>query len=125
LPHLEGDDPVVAVTGHYAALALAPLASSGQLMVYVDPRSHTVDSLGDRLGLLRVEANADVLLLRAHDQVVFRGSRTVGGVAHVALSQLVLDCLAGPGRLPAEGEAVLRLMAEDERTWRMTNLPAP
>jgi hypothetical protein len=30
----------------------------------------------------------------------------------------VLDCLSGPGRMPAEGEAVLGWMGEHEGTWR-------
>ncbi|MFD1148936.1 hypothetical protein [Saccharothrix hoggarensis] len=113
----------VVVTGHHAARAVAPLASGGQLMLYVHHGPHTADEVGDRLGLLRVDANADVLLMRAHDDVVFRDRRDVGGVPHVALSQLVVDCLAGPGRMPAEGEAVLEYMADNERRWRRAELP--
>ncbi|MFJ6672397.1 hypothetical protein ACIQMJ_14925 [Actinosynnema sp. NPDC091369] len=119
-----GDEPEVIVTGHYAASAVAPLASGGQLMLYVRAGLDTVDGVADRLGLLRVDADADadVLVLQAHDDVVFTGRRDVGGVPHVALSQLVVDCLAGPGRLPAEGEAVLRYMTEHEHEWRDTEL---
>lgn len=40
----------------------------------------------------------------------------------MALSQLVVDCPARPGRLPAEGEAVLRYMGEHEHEWRDTGL---
>ncbi|MFD8491919.1 hypothetical protein [Amycolatopsis sp. NPDC059657] len=106
--------PRVAVTGPFAARAVAPLTTGGQLMVYVD----NADAWADELGLLRVEENADVLLLRAHDNVVFERTRLVDGVAHVALTQLVLDGLAGPGRMPAEAEAVLQHLVEREPEWR-------
>jgi hypothetical protein len=108
----------VAVTGSYAAHAVAPLAVGGQLMLYVPPGPHTPDDLGDDLGLLRVDEGADVLLLRAHDNVVFERTRAIDGIPHVALSQLALDCLSGPGRMPAEGEAVLRYMTDHQDQWR-------
>ncbi|MFE9745677.1 hypothetical protein ACFYOT_12295 [Saccharothrix saharensis] len=122
LPRSSGEEPEVIVTGHYAASAVAPLASGGQLMLYVRAGLDTVDGVADRLGLLRVDTDADVLVMQAHDEVVFTGWREVGGVPHVALSQLVVDCLAGPGRLPAEGEAVLRYMTEHEHEWRDAEL---
>lgn len=42
----------------------------------------------------------------------------VDDVPIVGLSQLVLDCLSGPGRLPAEGEALLEWMTNHEDEWR-------
>ncbi|MFD7377261.1 helix-turn-helix domain-containing protein [Streptomyces mirabilis] len=115
LPPSEFDG--VAVTGSYAAHDVAPLSAGGQLMLYVAPRLG-LDDLSDDLGLLRVQENADVLLLRPPDDVVFEGTRDVMGIQHVALSQLALDCLSGPGRMPAEGEAVLEYMSRDEGQWR-------
>lgn len=122
VPGTASEGPEVIVTGHYAARAVAPLASGGQLMLYVRAGLDAVDEVADRLGLLRVDAEADVLVMQAQDDVVFADPRDVGGVPHVALSQLVVDCLAGPGRLPAEGEAVLRYMTEHEREWRDAGL---
>ncbi|MFI9009545.1 helix-turn-helix domain-containing protein [Actinosynnema sp. NPDC053489] len=122
-PHgAPGTYPEVVVTGHYAARQVAPVASGGQLMLYVHDGPHAVDEVADRLGLLRVDAGGDVLVMRSHDEVVFDRWREVDGIPHVALSQLVVDCLAGPGRLPAEGEAVLRYMAEHVDEWRDTGL---
>ncbi|MQA60265.1 MAG: hypothetical protein GEU86_01975 [Actinophytocola sp.] len=112
------DSPKIVVTGPYAAREVAPLTVGGQLMLYVDPESDAPEAVGHQLGLLRVDQGADVLLLRAQDRVVFARPRTVDGIAHVALSQLVLDGLAGPGRMPAEAEGVLAYMAEDETRWR-------
>ena len=109
------------VTGSYAARVVAPLAVGGQLMIYVRDDQEAV---ADELGLLGVaDESADVLVLRAYDDVVFERSRMIDGVEHVAMSQLVLDCLAGPGRSPAGGEAVLAQMADAEALWRKESLP--
>jgi hypothetical protein len=107
----------IALTGSYAAREVAPLSIGGQLMLYIRP-DHDPEALADTLGLLPVPHGADVLFLHAHDPVVFQRLRHFGGLPHVALSQLVLDCLTGPGRLPADGEAVLARMADREEQWR-------
>lgn len=119
----EADRQSVAVTGSYAAQSIAPLAVGGQLMLYVPPGPHTPDVIGEDLGLLRVDKGADVLMLRAHDSVVFERTADMDGIPRVALSQLVLDCLSGPGRMPAEGEAVLAYMQENQQLWRAAQLP--
>ena len=41
-----------------------------------------------------------------------------GGLTYVSPTQVALDCLAGNGRMPAEGEAVLTWLAENESAWR-------
>lgn len=113
----------IVLTGSFAARSVAPLAVGGQLMLYVPAGPHSPDDVGDDLGLLRVDKGADVLLLRAHDKVVFERTVYEDGVRRVALSQLVLDCLSGPGRMPAEGEAVLTYMQENPHEWRAAQLP--
>ena len=48
------------------------------------------------------------------------GSRmtNIDGVTYAAPSQVVIDCLTGNGRMPAEGEALLAWMLENEVEWR-------
>lgn len=111
----------VLATGSFAAQAFAPLTVGGALMLYVPPGPHTVDDVARDLGLLRVEqTGVDVVLL----QPMSRGAmdrphpKRVDGVAIVGLSQLVLDCLSGPGRMPAEGEALTEWMGNHEDDWR-------
>jgi len=117
-PYQEKPGPL-AVTGPYATAEVAPTASGGQLMLYVE--HDAVSPVRRELGLLGpASGGADVLLLRSPDPVVFERRRTVGGLPHVALSQLAIDSLAGPGRMPAEGEAVLQYMADHEKDWRMS-----
>ncbi|MEU3770663.1 hypothetical protein AB0E55_36855 [Amycolatopsis keratiniphila] len=115
LEHPGHGQPQTIVTGPYAARAVAPIATGGQLMLYVD---NSPDSLADHLGLLPVDHGAEVLLLRARDAVIFQRHRKVDGIPHVALSQLVIDSLSGPGRMPAEAEAVLAHMRATEEAWR-------
>jgi hypothetical protein len=119
------DGMQIVLTGSYAARTVAPLAVGGQLMLYLPAGPPRLpDEIGDDLGLLRVDKGADVLLLRAHDPVVFERTVDDGGVRRVALSQLVLDCLSGPGRMPAEGEAVLSYMQDNTQLWRADRLPS-
>ncbi|GAA1932931.1 hypothetical protein GCM10009716_45120 [Streptomyces sodiiphilus] len=111
-----------AVTGTHAAHTVAPLAVGGQLMIYVPDSPGAAEQMIQETGLLPTDEGADVLLLRARDEVVFQRARTVDGVRYVALSQLALDCLSGPGRMPAEGEAVVSYMAGNESEWRVGSL---
>ncbi|MGL5826844.1 MAG: helix-turn-helix domain-containing protein [Nocardioides sp.] len=105
----------VAITGGVAANAIRPTVVGGDLTLYVRP-DVDLGRLGDQLGLLPAStAGSDVTLLPAPDPVVFRATRDLDGVPRVADSQVVLDCLAGPGRLPAAGEAVLESMQQDEQ----------
>lgn len=116
----------VAVTGPFAARKVVPnISVGGQLMIYVppDPRLNgALERIAIELGLLRTEVGADVLMLRAMNEMVFRGVREVDGAPHVALSQLALDSLGGTGRMPAEGEALLAYMARNEQNWRARSL---
>jgi hypothetical protein len=117
------------VTGPVAAQAVAPLTSGGQLMIYVDPSS-TPEAVTRQLGLLatgeRSSTKGDVLLLEPPSQGPFERDAElegVPGVRRVGLSQLVVDCLGGTGRMPAEGEAVLAHMAAHLASWREDQLP--
>lgn len=42
-----------------------------------------------------------------------------GEIAYAALPQVAVDCLTGPDRMPAEGEALLEWMAANEESWRL------
>ena len=110
-----------AVTGSFAAVARAPIAAPGQLVAYVDDPAGTADELG----LLPAEQGADVVLLRPYDKVVLERLQAPGdldGLKVAAMSQVALDCLAGNGRMPAEGEALLEWMTANESSWRQPNI---
>src|SRR5262249_45565297 len=112
----------LAITGSVAAEEVEPATVGGQLVVYLSNSPGAVDGLVRGLGLTRTSVGANVLLVEASDPVVFARTREVDGLPHVAFSQLALDCLSGPGRMPAEGEAVLEYMRRHESMWRARNL---
>ncbi|WP_240957741.1 helix-turn-helix domain-containing protein [Streptomyces barkulensis] len=107
----------LSVTGSYTVQRFVQVAVGGQLMLYVGPWLN-IDDVADELGLLPVAEGADVLLLNEPDPFVRRQSDFVDGVQYVAPSQAALDCLAGPGRMPAEGEALLDFMETYPEQWR-------
>jgi len=109
-----------AVTGSFAARRIAPVAAPALLALYVaDPRS-----VADALGLIPTDQGANVALLTPFDPVVWEQASLVDDVTYVAPSQAAADCLTGNGRMPAEGEALLQWMTENERLWRLDKLPA-
>ena len=110
----------IAVTGAMAAATAAPLVVQGQPMLYV---KQPFSQIAKHHGLLSVAQAPDLILLRPKDPAPFQGARMINGLPHVAVSQLVLDCLSGPGRLPAAGEALLDTMRGlNENAWRLENL---
>jgi AcrR family transcriptional regulator len=115
-----GEFPGTVVTGSYAAAAVAPVAAPSQLAVY------TTDPVKIRrgAGLLPADRGADVLLLKPADPSQVERPRPVNGATHVGLSQLVVDLLAGAGRMPEEGTAVLDWMRDHEAQWRLPDLSA-
>jgi hypothetical protein len=111
----------VLATGSFAAQGFAPMTVGGALMLYVPPGPRVVDEVAHDLGLLRVDqTSVGVLLLQPMSEGAMDRPHPerVDDVPIVGLSQLVLDCLSGPGRLPAEGEALLKWMTNHEDEWR-------
>lgn len=108
-----------AVTGSFAAVRLAPVAAPSLLVAYCEH----VEETADALGLLPADTAPNVVLLRPFDEVVWTRTQDEDGVAYAASSQVVVDCLTGDGRMPAEGEALLTALVGDDR-WRAPNLAA-
>lgn len=108
----------VLMTGTMAANHYAPLVVGGTVMLYVPPGPHVVDEVIADLGLLRApNGTPTVQLLQPMSEGAFdRPGPNVDGVPTVGVSQLVLDCLSGPGRLPAAGEALIEWMQTNK--WR-------
>jgi hypothetical protein len=108
----------VVITGSFAATRLAPVAAPALLVAYCDD----VPSLAAALDLLPADQGSNVALLRPYDSVVWDRTVRADSLEYVALSQTVIDCLSGTGRMPSEGEALLTWMLEDESRWRLASL---
>jgi hypothetical protein len=103
-----------AVSGSVAVQQRAPYAPARTAMVYVDDIGRAAESLA----LRPVESGGNVLLAAADDDFVFDRTTDHEGLAIVAPSQAAVDLLTGPGRNPAEAQALLDWMETNESDWR-------
>jgi hypothetical protein len=108
----------IAVTGSVAAARLAPVAAPAMLVAYYD----APDVLAREFDLLPADEGANVAILRPFDRVVWLRTKIEDGLRYAATSQVTVDCLTGNGRMPAEGEALLSWMEENESAWRVESL---
>jgi hypothetical protein len=114
-------NPPPTITGSFAAARLAPVAAPTLLVVYtLTPRE-----LAEEMSLLPAEAGADTVLIRPDNEVVFaRSDADEVGLTWAAPSQVAVDCLAGSGRMPAEGTALIDWMRDNEGQWRFPSIEA-
>lgn len=108
-----------AVTGSFAAVRLAAVAGPALLTLYCED----VPSLADELELIPTEQGANIALLKPFDSVVWERTSVEDAVTFAAPSQVAIDCLTGNGRMPTEGDALLKWMIENEAAWRLPVLP--
>lgn len=112
-----------AVTGSFAAGRYTLVAAPSLLVVYtMHPRALVANH-----GLFEVDEGGDVMVVRPSYFGPFERTQEAKGIVWAGLSQLVVDCLSGNGRMPAEGEALLGWMAGHQGEWRMPieAMPAP
>ena len=103
-----------AVTGALAAARFAPVAPPRLAIVWM----RRGEAAAPSLGLRPADSGANVLLVNPTDELVFEGATEDRGVRYAAPSQVAADLLTSPGRGPAEGEALLEWMRENEDSWR-------
>ncbi len=107
-----------AVTGSFAAARLAPVAAPELAVLYTDDP----EQLAKAGRLLPATRGANVVLATPYDPIVFERTVETGAVTYVSTAQVVLDCLTGNARMPAEGEAVIAWMRKNEPRWRTGTL---
>lgn len=103
-----------AVTGSFAASRRAPVAAPRLVSLYVDDP----ETFAAAVDLRPADAGANVLLLVPDDAYPFEDAWTDNGVRFAALAQVVADLLTGPGRGPAEADALLAWMSDHAEVWR-------
>ena len=102
------------ITGSYAASRFAPVAPTRQIAIYVDDPT----AFAAELDLRPLPDRGNVRLVNAYDPLVFDRVIIDEGVTIAALGQVAVDLLGGPGREPAEGEALIEWMEGSEDVWR-------
>ncbi len=105
-----------AVTGSFAAYRLAPIAEPRLAALYVDDP----DTAAQSLGLRPAETGGNTLLVRPFDTVVFERAEYDDGITYSRVTQVLLDLMKGPGRGPAEAEALLEWMRDNEDSWKLS-----
>jgi len=111
---LRGSDFSYAVSGSLAARRVAPEAETRLGLVYAQDTD-------DVLAALRARASSgatNLLVIEPADDTPFLRSFDSDGVRYAAFSQVAVDLLGGPGRMPEEGDALLEWMAANEDRWR-------
>ena len=109
-----------AVTGSFVASAIAPVAAPEIAVIYTDDP----ERLAKGARLLPATTGSNVILAAPYDPIVFQRGRDVDHVPAVSVAQVAIDSLTGPGRMPAEGEALLAWMRRNETRWRIPELKA-
>lgn len=102
------------VTGSFAAQYDAPFAAPRLLTVYVDDP----EAVAAALDLRPTDRGANVVLAANKDDFAFERAREIDRLRVAARSQVVVDLMTGPGRNPAEAEALLDWMERNEDAWR-------
>jgi hypothetical protein len=104
------------LTASAVASRVAPVAPSRLIVLYTEAPEPTASELG----LTPADSGANVLLVEPFSPVLMQRVEMRDGLRCAALSQVVADLLTSPGRGPAEAEALIAWMREDEDAWRQT-----
>jgi hypothetical protein len=116
LNKLRRTDQDYVLTALAVASRVAPVAPSRLIVVYAE----VPEAAASDLGLTPVDAGANVLLVEPFSPALMRRSESRDGLRCAALSQVAADLLTSPGRGPAEAEALIAWMQENEVAWRET-----
>jgi hypothetical protein len=111
LMELEGP---YAVTGSLAASRRAEVAPAALAAVYV----RNFDKAASRLGLRIAPSGGNVVLVEPLADVAFERTWEQEAITYAALPQVAVDLMTSPGRGPAEAEALIEWMEENEDAWR-------
>ena len=105
-----------AVTGSFAANRLAPVAEPRLVTLFADDPETAADSLG----LRPADTGGNVLVVRPFDPVVFERGECDDGITYAKATQVLLDLMKGTGRGPAEADALLEWMRDNEELWKLS-----
>ncbi len=114
---IEGSDKRYAVTGSLAAQEWVQYAPTKAASVYVK----SIESAAKEWGLRPNTTAPNVILIepKPTNDLVFRNTtKAAAGFTLAATPQVASDLLNSPGREPAEGEALIEWMQQNESEWR-------
>jgi len=108
-----------AVTGSFAASPLVSVAAPEIAVVYADDP----ERIATATRLRPVRNGGNVVIAVPYDQIVFERTRILDNAIYVSPAQAAIDCLTGPGRTSAEGDALLDWMRRKKPPLSPVNRP--
>lgn len=104
-----------AMTGSVAAATWEPYAPVRSAMIYASD----IEATASAWGLRPTDTGANVLLVRPAYEALLRHTRERSdGLRIAAPTQVAADLMTGPGRAPAEADALVEWMQRNEHIWR-------
>lgn len=107
-----------AVTGSFGTAPLVSVTAPEIAVVYADDP----EPIADLTKLQPVRTGGNVVIARPYDQIVFKRTWNRNGITYASPAQIAVDCLTGPGRMPAEGDALLAWMDRSAPSWQAASL---
>lgn len=107
-----------AVTGSFGAAPLVSVAAPEIAVIYTDDP----ELMANLAKLQPVRTGGNVVAARPYDPIVFKRTWNRDGITYASPAQIAVDCLTGPGRMPAEGDALLEWMDARTPNWQATSL---
>ena len=106
------------LTGSFSSNKIVTVTAPYIAIVYTDDP----DRLAKNLRLYPTRVGGNVITALPYDPIVYERTRMIDGIEHASLAQVLVDCLTGNARMPSEGDALLKWMANNEPRWRANSL---
>ena len=109
-----------AVTGSFAASQRVSVTAPEIAVVFTqDP-----ERMAEAMRLRPVRNGGNVVTALPYDPIVFQRTWKDNNIVYVSVAQIVMDCMTGFGRMPAEADALLDLMRKKAPQWQASTLAA-
>jgi hypothetical protein len=109
-----------AVTGSFAASRVVSVTAPEVAVVFArDP-----ERIADTMRLRPVRNGGNVVTALAYDPIVFERTWKEENIVYASIAQIVIDCMTGFGRMPAEADALVDWMQRRAPRWQARSLTA-
>lgn len=106
-----------AVTGSFAASRVVSVAAPEIAVVFAqDP-----ERIAETMRLRPVRNGGNVVTALPYDRIVFDRTWKEDNIVYASLAQVVMDCITGFGRMPAEADALLDWMQRRTPRWQASS----
>ena len=107
-----------AVTGSFAASRVVSVTAPEIAVVFAqDP-----ERIADTMRLRPVRNGGNVVTALPYDPIVFERTWKEENIVYASVAQIVMDCMTGFGRMPAEADALLDWMQRRAPRWQAPSL---